>query len=32
MHAVEKVEQQLEDSPELQTSVSAIRASLSGRG
>lgn len=32
MHAVEKVENQLENSDELQTSLSAIRASLSGRG
>ncbi len=32
MHAVEKIETQLETSDELQTSLSAIRASLSGRG
>ncbi len=32
MHAVEKVGNQLENSDELQTSLSAIRASLSGRG
>lgn len=32
MHAVEKIETKLETSDELQTSLSAIRASLSGRG
>jgi chromosomal replication initiator protein len=32
MHAVEKIESQLETSDELMTSLSAIRASLSGRG
>lgn len=32
MHAVTKIEAQLESNDELQTSLSAIRASLSGRG